>query len=324
MTELPVRTERLLVRRFAADDVTAFAAYRSDPEVARYQSWDTPVENAEELVAGFAAAEEGAPGWFQYAVEADGVLIGDVGVCVADNRMQAELGFTLARAYHGRGYATEAVRCVLDRVFAAGLRRVSAECDTRNTGSARLLERLGFRWEGHRRRHTWLKGEWTDDALFGLLAEDWPAPEAPGFFACRPNLLVADLAASLTFYADLLGFRVGWRWSDPRGRFLTDAEPAEPGTALVSRGPVQLMLTQVPGPGATRLHFDVRTAGQVDDLFREWTARGADVAEPPFVRPWGMYEMRLHDPDGTVLRVSAPGDMGHRNSTSRGRGASTG
>jgi RimJ/RimL family protein N-acetyltransferase len=175
-------TERLVVRRFTAADVTAFAAYRSDPAVARYQSWDAPVPaaDAERLVAGFAAAEEFAPGWFQYAVElrAGGVLSGDVGVCLDGNRMQAELGFTLARAHQGRGYAIEAARCVLDRVFGTGIHRVSAECDARNTASARLLERLGFRREGLRRRHTWIKGEWTDDLLFGLLAEDRPAPPA--------------------------------------------------------------------------------------------------------------------------------------------------
>lgn len=307
MSELPVRTERLVVRRFAAGDVAAFAAYRSDPEVARYQAWDAPVPEAaaRRLVAGFAAAEEGTSGWFQYAVECDGVLIGDVGICLDGNRLQAEVGFTIARAHQGNGYATEAVRCVLDRVFAAGVRRVSAECDARNTASARLLERLGFGLEGHRRRHTWLKGEWTDDFLYGLLAENRHAA-APAIFACRPNLLVADLAATLDFYAGLLGFRVGWRWSDRQARFLADDEPHEPGTALVGRDAVQIMLTQVAGPHSTRLHLDVHSAGQVDQLFREWSGRGVDIAEPPFVRPWGMYEMRLHDPDGTTLRVSSP------------------
>jgi len=162
------------VRRFAAGDVAAFAAYRSDPEVARYQGWTAPVPEAaaRRLVGGFATAEEGKPGWFQYAVERDGVLIGDVGICLSGNRKQAEVGFTIARAHQGNGYATEAVRCVLDRVFGTGVRRVSAECDARNTASARLLERLGFSLEGRRRRHTWLKAERTDDLLFGLLAED--------------------------------------------------------------------------------------------------------------------------------------------------------
>ena len=48
-----------------------------------------------------------------------------------------------------------------------------AECDARNVASARLLERVGFTREGLRRRHTWIKGEWTDDLLYGLLEEDF-------------------------------------------------------------------------------------------------------------------------------------------------------
>ncbi|GAA3433172.1 VOC family protein [Kutzneria kofuensis] len=125
-------------------------------------------------------------------------------------------------------------------------------------------------------------------------------------FACRPNLLVDSVAVSLRFYAEVLGFRIGWRWSDPEARFLDDDEPDQPGTALVGRDGVQILLTQNPGEHTTRLHLDVHTAEQVDGLFQEWADRGARVAEPPVVRPWGMYEMRLHDPDGNVLRVSAP------------------
>jgi aminoglycoside 6'-N-acetyltransferase len=178
MGGMRIVTERLVVRRFVTGDAPAFAAYRSDPDVARYQSWDAPVStrDASRQVALFAAADEHAPGWFQYAVElrAGGVLIGDVGVGRHENGMQADLGFTLAVPYQGRGYATEAVRCVLDRLFRNGIRRVSAECDARNLASARLLERLGFRHEGLRTEHTWIKGEWTDDLLFGLLARDWP------------------------------------------------------------------------------------------------------------------------------------------------------
>jgi RimJ/RimL family protein N-acetyltransferase len=168
-------TGRLVVRRFVPADAAAFAAYRSDPSVARYQSWTAPFALAEarHLVSSFATAAEEAEGWFQYAVALRGeeTLIGDVGV----NRLGrvAELGFTMAPAYQGKGYATEAVRAVLARLFAAGVHKVSAECDARNESSARLLTRVGFTREGLRREHTWLKGEWTDDLLFGLLARDW-------------------------------------------------------------------------------------------------------------------------------------------------------
>ena len=97
-----------------------------------------------------------------------------MGVNLHENRMQAEIGFTLASERQGQGYATEAVSAVLQGLFERrGLHRVSAECDARNSSSARLLERVGFRQEGRRPDFTWIKGEWTDDLLFGLLADRW-------------------------------------------------------------------------------------------------------------------------------------------------------
>ncbi|MGY4768253.1 GNAT family N-acetyltransferase [Kribbella sp. CWNU-51] len=171
-----VRTERLILRRFTTADAEAFAAYRSDPDIARYQSWDAPLPLSEAVqkVEEFAQGDPAALGWFQYAVDLDGVLIGDLGLNLDENLMQAELGFTLASAYQGRGYATEAVRGLLDDVFIERkLHRVSAECDARNTASARLLERVGFKQEGLRPSNSWFKGEWTDDLLFGLLRSDY-------------------------------------------------------------------------------------------------------------------------------------------------------
>lgn len=171
-----VRTERLGLRRFTTADAEAFAAYRSAPEVARYQSWEAPVSMpaAVALVADFSEGDPAAPGWFQYAIDLDGVLIGDLGLNLHENLMQAELGFTLSPAYQGQGYATEAVRGLLDHLFVDwNLHRVSAECDARNTASARLLKRVGFKQEGLRLSNTWFKGEWTDDLLFGLLRSDY-------------------------------------------------------------------------------------------------------------------------------------------------------
>jgi RimJ/RimL family protein N-acetyltransferase len=173
-----LETPRLRLRRFRVDDAPVLAAYRSDPAVARYQTWNTPVSLAAAVraVREFAEGDPGQPGWFQYAVElkSSKQLIGDVGVHLHENLMQAELGFTLAAEHQGRGYAAEAVWAVLHDLFMLrGLRRVSAECDARNEASARLLERVGFQLEGRRPAFTWLKGEWTDDLLFGLLVERW-------------------------------------------------------------------------------------------------------------------------------------------------------
>ena len=181
---MPITTERLALRRFRESDAATLSAYRSDPAIARFQSWHAPypLDRARATVATLATANPDEPGWFQYAIErtADRTHIGDVGVCLHDNRMQAEIGFTLVAGCQGQGYASEAVRAVLGHLFRVrGLHKVSAECDARNTASARLLDRVGFTREGHRRSHTWIKGEWTDDLLFGLLATEWPPLTRP-------------------------------------------------------------------------------------------------------------------------------------------------
>jgi aminoglycoside 6'-N-acetyltransferase len=171
-----ISTERLELRHFRDSDAEAFSAYRSVPEVARYQSWDAPfdLDKARTTVAGFATGDPLQPGWFQYAIDLGGVLIGDLGLNLHQNLMQAELGFTLAPAYQDKGYATEAVRGLLDHLFTErNLHRVSAEADARNLSSVKLLERVGFRQEGLRPANTWFKDEWTDDVIFGLLRRDW-------------------------------------------------------------------------------------------------------------------------------------------------------
>ncbi|MFC8016348.1 GNAT family N-acetyltransferase, partial [Streptomyces cinereoruber] len=172
-----IETPRLRLRHFCSSDAAVFSAYRSDPSVARYQDWTAPVtiEAATAIVKEFASSDPTSPGWFQYAIElkSTGRLIGDVASRLHDNRMQADLGYTLAPEHQGHGYATEAAQALLDDLFTRGIRRVSAECDARNLRSAMLLQRLGFQLEGIRPQATWIKEEWTDDLLFGLLADRW-------------------------------------------------------------------------------------------------------------------------------------------------------
>ena len=174
-----LRTERLVVRRFRPDDAAAFAAYRSDPEVARYQGWDAPfpLEAAERFVAEMAAAHPDTPGeWYQLAVDVAGRLVGDVAVHVdsGDPRL-ARIGFTLAPDAQGQGYATEAVTAVLGYLFGRGKHRVSADLDARNARSAALLRRVGMRQEAHHVASAWWKGEWTDEDVYAVLAEEWSA-----------------------------------------------------------------------------------------------------------------------------------------------------
>jgi RimJ/RimL family protein N-acetyltransferase len=146
-----LRTERLVIRRFREDDASAFAAYRSDVDVARYQSWDGyTLADAERFTRELASLHPGIPGeWFQFAA-ADPVsdeLLGDVALRVdAKDVERAELGFTFAPAYQGKGYATEAVRGVIAYAFdRLDVGTMFAITDARNDTSIALLDRLGMR-----------------------------------------------------------------------------------------------------------------------------------------------------------------------------------
>jgi GNAT superfamily N-acetyltransferase len=112
-------TQRLVLRRFRPQDLDAFVAYRSDPEIARYQGWEVPYRRgqAQQFLQELEAIDPDTPGeWFQFAISlrgADG-LIGDCGAQVrTEDSRQAEIGFTLAPQHQGYGYATEAVRRLL-------------------------------------------------------------------------------------------------------------------------------------------------------------------------------------------------------------------
>jgi uncharacterized glyoxalase superfamily protein PhnB len=131
--------------------------------------------------------------------------------------------------------------------------------------------------------------------------------DGSGLFGCRPILCVQSVAHSIKYYVNSLGFRLGLSWSEAEMRFLQPEDEAEPTFAILGRGQVQLMLSQKSqGAPGMWLHLDVHTPGQLEALYAEWARKGARILEPPSSRPWGMYEMRVQDPDGHMLRVSAP------------------
>jgi RimJ/RimL family protein N-acetyltransferase len=174
-------TPRLVLRRFAAADAEPFAAYRSMPSVARFQSWDAPypLERAQAMIEWLAEHHPDEPGeWYQVAIaerEAPDVLVGDCGFRPrTEEPLVVDIGFTLGPSAQGRGYATEAIGELLRYLFEdRGKHKVCADCDTRNDRSWRLLERLGFTREGTLRGGYRDGDGWSDEHLYGLLAADW-------------------------------------------------------------------------------------------------------------------------------------------------------
>jgi ribosomal-protein-alanine N-acetyltransferase len=101
-----------------------------------------------------------------------------IGVISADNlelgtTHRAEIGYWLARPYWGQGIMTDAVRAFVEYAFnELGLARLTAHVFEFNVGSARVLEKNGFKLEGHLRKHLRKDGELLDALFYGLLKAD--------------------------------------------------------------------------------------------------------------------------------------------------------
>lgn len=180
-----LESERLILRRFNDGDLTAFLAYLNDPLVARYQSWDSYTEQqAREVIEKQKTLAPGIPGqWFTFAVELKKTkaLVGHVALKMPEqDSLQAEIGFTFAREYHGQGLAFEASARVLGYLFTdLRLHRVTAIADCENEKSVALLERLGMRREGHLVENIWFKGKWGSEYLYAMLRDEWLKQHTP-------------------------------------------------------------------------------------------------------------------------------------------------
>ena len=139
-----------MLRRLALADLSAFQAYRRDPELARYQGWSAMSDDeALAFLCEMSAMPRPAPGeWLQLGIaDADGVrIVGDIGLCLAADVAHAEIGFTLAADAQGRGIATAAVREAIAWLFeVTTATQERGITDARNLPSIRLMERVGMR-----------------------------------------------------------------------------------------------------------------------------------------------------------------------------------
>jgi RimJ/RimL family protein N-acetyltransferase len=176
----PIETERLLLRPFRTDDVEAFWAIHAYPEVVRYLYFDSPTREAarvmlEQRVRHIQIAHEGDK--LLLALELDGTVIGDVSLTwLSSEHKQGEIGFALHPNHQGKGLAREAAEAMLRLGFEdLGLHRTFGRLDARNAASAKLLERLGMRREALMLENEFVKGEWTDELLYAVLAREWAA-----------------------------------------------------------------------------------------------------------------------------------------------------
>lgn len=176
----PVHARRLALRPAAAEDAAATWEFRRLPEVSRWltQYTGTLTQYRNQFLDPESLAKT-------LVVRLDGHVIGDLMLDVQDawaqtevadraRGVQGDLGWVLHPDHTGHGYATEAVRALLDIAFdELQLRRVTAACFAANEASWRLMERLGMRRETYNVRESLHRsGEWLDGMVYALLADE--------------------------------------------------------------------------------------------------------------------------------------------------------
>lgn len=150
-----IETPRLRLRLPEIADAQAiFEQYAQDTEVTRYLIWQ-PHQSMEETIQflkrELAAWQEGTSFSWVITRKPDNQLLGMIAFRIEGYK--ANLGYVLAKAYWGQGYATEAAQSLVNLAMAEPeIYRVWAVCDAENYASARVLEKVGMSFEGVLRR----------------------------------------------------------------------------------------------------------------------------------------------------------------------------
>ncbi|RIX31090.1 GNAT family N-acetyltransferase [Amnibacterium setariae] len=171
----PTRRGRVVVRRFAEADLPDFLAYQGHPAVREHQQGTTmtPAQAAEFVAEQVRLRSDERDAWHGQVIEhiGDRRVIGDLGLWrPAENGgpVVGDLGFQLDPAYHGHGYAREAVQALLHVAFLdLGVDLVTASCDEANARSWGLLERIGMQLQNRssqERRYALTKEQWRTNA----------------------------------------------------------------------------------------------------------------------------------------------------------------
>ena len=175
LTTETVRTQRLLLRPYRADDAEAVHRACQDPEILRWLTVPSPYTLADAVVftaetMPSARAEKRALGC---AVEVDGDFIGSAGLSFTEGLLGPGVGYWIAPWARGRGYATEAARALADWGLGRGAHRIHLFADVDNAASLGAARRAGFTAEGTVRGCLdYRDGSRADAVLFGRVAGD--------------------------------------------------------------------------------------------------------------------------------------------------------
>ncbi len=177
--DMEIRTDRLILREFAAEDWRAVYAYHNDTRYLEFYEWEHRTEqDTKAFVQMFLDQQAETPRTkFQFAVvlQENNKLIGNAGIRKRSVKTyQADMGYEIDPRVWGNGYATEAADAIVKFGFEQlRLHRIIAQAIAENQNSIRVLEKLGMRQEGRLRENEYFKGRFWDTVIYGILEEEW-------------------------------------------------------------------------------------------------------------------------------------------------------
>ena len=130
-------------------------------------------QDGKEFISAMLSADENET--FAFAITVDNMVIGSIGIFRQGNihRQTAELGYYIAEEYWGKGIMTEAVKQICEYVFAnSDIIRIYAEPFAYNVASCRVLEKVGFQYEGTLRSNAVKNSKVIDMKMYSLLKEE--------------------------------------------------------------------------------------------------------------------------------------------------------
>lgn len=173
-------TERLLLRKVTLDDAEDMLTYVSDPEVARYTTWE-PYGSIEQVRSHLRSVienyERGEPANRGVTLRESGHVVGMCGFMAGSwdpEFARASLGYVIAREYRGRGLIPEAVRAAI--AFGLGRlspNRIEARCIAENTASDRVIRKAGLSYEGTLRDRVFREGAYRDYKVYSILRREY-------------------------------------------------------------------------------------------------------------------------------------------------------
>lgn len=176
---VPVQTRRLSLREYVPGDLPAVKAIVSAPAYWLHQPSDAPTDRQIEALVNWAVQEQSLTPRTNYylaaARQADGALIGEAVLRITAPG-QAEIGFGIAEAARGQGYAVEVCEALLGAAFGHfGLHRVLAQTTPENAAAIHVLEKAGFVREGLLRETIRARGRWWSMVVHAMLEQDYAA-----------------------------------------------------------------------------------------------------------------------------------------------------